>query len=55
MKLSKTMLRCKENRAAGELKGARPASNTINRRRKALKLEAFRAKQHFDFVKMLGG
>ena len=33
----------------------RPASNTINRRRKDLKIKTFRAKQHFDTIKMLGG
>ena len=42
-------------RAAGERKGARPASCTINRRRKDLKIKAFRAKLHFDTIKMLGG
>ena len=41
-------------RAAGELEGVRPASNTINRRRKD-RVRAFRAKLHFDIIKMLGG
>ena len=45
-----------DNRAAGELEGARPASNTIKPPSKSLDTSmTFGAKQHFDNIKMLGG
>ena len=45
-----------DKRAAGELEGARPASNTIKPPSKSLDTSmTFGAKQHFDIIKMLGG
>ena len=43
------------DRAAGELEGARPASNTIRRRLKKLALSSFFRYSILPFGKMLGG
>ena len=41
LRLSKKLVTTYDNRAAGELEGARPASNTINRRLKRLDFQGF--------------
>ena len=55
LRLSKNGASSVKDRAAGEREGARPASQYNNPPQKSLEIKAFRAKQHFDAVKMLGG
>ena len=55
VKLSKNDISSTDNRAAGERERARPVSQYNNPPQKSLKNQAFRAKQHFDEIKMLGG
>ncbi len=55
MRLSKNDPTEPENWAAGVREGARPASQYNKPPQKSVKFQAFRAKQHFDTIKMLGG
>ena len=54
LRVSKNIAETSEDRAAGELEGARPASNPIARRPKRLENQGF-SEMHFGFGKMLGG
>ena len=55
LRLSKTILHVPKIEQRESARGQGPSRSTITRRRKALKIKAFRAKQHFDNIKMLGG
>ena len=55
LSLSKNYDSNAENRAAGERERARPVSQYNKPPQKSLKNQAFRAKQHFGEIKMLGG
>jgi len=49
------MLQAQKIEQQGSTRGQGPPRDSITRRRKALKVKDFRAKLHFDIIKMLGG
>ena len=55
LRLSKNMLHVPKTEQRESARGQGPSRSTLPRRRKALKIKAFRANQHFDRIKMLGG